>query len=691
MLDQYQRRFCQATAPRIRLLAPAGSGKTASLLWRCKAIYERKGGSARFLVVTFTRAARDELKKRLADPPFAAMRTSVEIATLNGWGFRRVRQAFHAPQLRVSEKERSFCFQNSLQPVWRRHDLIRGLVENNAPYAVGRAVMNLVDLLKSLGFVHDPFSLEACQARLEELRELNMLVILERALSDLLGDGRAKIASIEGDLMRFLDFWRDACTALIEQSLFTLEDQKYVAYLLLKKQLEAGRRPVGGSRLTHVLIDEFQDINPLDLALIKAIVDLNSSEIAIVGDDDQAIFEWRGASFRFILEPERHIGGEFETYILQRNYRCAPNLIRHALNLIDLNKNRVKKEVVPVRTDAARIDILRRRYFEESIDEVMNLVRRFQSERRKDGDRLARFALVSRKRAQLIPYQILLAAEEIPFCAAEDLQIFLSEAFDRLINALEVCQRAKQRARSRQVVLDVVGLCDLVKRYPLSKKDRTALETWLMRQAPRSYADGLDALARYRGPLKGPNEDGAMSEAFARAIRLLLWAESVSDAIDAISVTMSGLDKDYGKSQEDIFYSDPPFFYLSRFAARYGTDFDRFIDDLEKAKATLAKLPPDEDDQEGGEDVWSAPIHLMTALRAKGKEFDTVVLLDVNDGIWPNVHAETPEQKEQERRLFYVAMTRAKRHLLATLSDRIGEKVSIPSPFLAEAGLLPGA
>ena len=78
----------------------------------------------------------------------------------------------------------------------------------------------------------------------------------------------------------------------------------------------------------------------------------------------------------------------------------------------------------------------------------------------------------------------------------------------------------------------------------------------------------------------------------------------------------------------------------------------------------------------------------MTALRAKGREFDTVVMLDVVDGIWPLRAASGSERKlEGERRLFYVAMTRARKRLILTTSGRIGDKVTIPSPFLAEAGL----
>ena len=615
------------------------------------------------------------------------MRSNVEVATLNGWGFRRVKQAYHAPKLQTSERDRSFCFQNSLQPVWRRHDLVRELVERHAAQTVGRTVMNLIDLLKSMGFVHEPFSYEAVRRRLDELAELNLVRLLDKALGQLAEDAAGKRSAFENLFLPFLDFWREACAALIEQSLFTMEDQKYVALLLLRAQLEANKRPVGGSRITHVVVDEFQDINPLDLALLRTVTELNGSELTIVGDDDQAIFEWRGATFRYILEPEKYLGGKFDTYILERNYRCPANLLAHSMRLIELNRNRVRKNAFPVRQERAEIDVLRSDYFEGSIDKVRTLVREFAGSGRGPGAERQRLALISRKRAQLIPYQILLASEDIPFCAAEDLQIFLSEAFDRLIEALSVCSNARGRSRPSTIVTDLVQLCNLVKRYPLAKKDRETLSAWLTRQNPRTYDAGIEALSNYRGPLKGPNEEGAMSLAFAAAIRPLIGAQTVSEALDALSDHMTGLDKDYGKSQEDIFYSDPPFFYLARFAERFGEDFDGFIEALERAKAQLAQLPVEEAEAGDESEVWRRPIHLMTALRAKGKEFDTVVLLDVNDGIWPSVHAERPEEKEQERRLFYVAMTRAKRRLLLTVSGRIGERIAVPSPYLAEAGL----
>lgn len=678
-LDVYQEAFCASSAENIRLLAPAGSGKTHSLLWRCLSVYEARGGSARFLVVTFTRAARDELRKRLSAPEFASIKNSVEVATLNSWGWRRVRQNYHSPKLHVSDADRSFCVQNVLQPIWKKHELLKGAIEAQA-FSAGKTIMNLIDLFKSLGFEHRA-SNEQSLAHMAKVEALGLRPIIDAAFKELKGFGTNDLFS-DNSLDSFLTFWREACEHLFEQALFTLEDQKYAALLDLQVQREAGRRPVGGTRFTHLLVDEFQDVNPLDLALLQEIAAWHQSSVTIVGDDDQAIFEWRGATFRYIVHPDEHFGCRFETFILQKNYRCPRNLVEASQRLIRLNKNRVPKDVIAVQEKDADIQVVAGPDFSASLDKVTDEVARFAESRL--GSSGSRIALVSRKRAQLIPYQILLASRGIPFCAAEDLQVFLSKAFDNLTQVLAIRERCDDRPRGRQIADDLIHMCDLVKRYPIKKAEKQALQRHLMAANPRNYSEGLDRLAAYDGPLKGPNDDSAMSQSFAGAIRSVLAPDTVAGVIDALSDHMTGLEKDYGKSHEDIFYSDPPFFYLAQFARRYGDDFGRFIDDLNEAARQLAQLPADDD---AYADIWAAPVHLMTALRAKGKEFHTVIMLDVNDGIWPTVHAETVEQKEQERRLFYVAMTRAKERLILSWSGRIGANVTSISPFVREAKL----
>ena len=86
----------------------------------------------------------------------------------------------------------------------------------------------------------------------------------------------------------------------------------------------------------------------------------------------------------------------------------------------------------------------------------------------------------------------------------------------------------------------------------------------------------MKSIANYRGPLKGANEQGTMSNAFASCISQFLDARSVSDAIDSISHDFNGLEKNYGRAHDDIFYADPPFLYLGEFAKRYDRDFGAF-------------------------------------------------------------------------------------------------------------------
>jgi DNA helicase-2/ATP-dependent DNA helicase PcrA len=265
------------------------------------------------------------------------------------------------------------------------------------------------------------------------------------------------------------------------------------------------------------------------------------------------------------------------------------------------------------------------------------------------------------------------------FYAAEDLQIFLSDAFENLKRVIEIVQNAY--VRNRRCVEDFLELANLVYRYRLKKFDESNIKKFLQLSQPRSLADVIERMREYPDPIK--NVDTAAIK-IANSIEILTSADSVSDLIESIGLYLEGLKKDYGKSIEDIFYTDPPFFYLSEFAKSYDDDMDSFLDDLDKAIATLANVPTD-DDENVGKEYFESKIHLMTALRAKGKEFDAVIILDANDGIWPNRLALENEGEEQERRLFYVAMTRAIKRLIIIYNESIvDEKVKV-SKYVDEA------
>ena len=689
-LDKSQLAFCQASPGNIRLLAPAGCGKTLCLLHRCKYLLQHSpSGRQRFLMVTFTRAARDELRQRISEEAdFSLLRDHVEVTTLNSWGYRRIRNAAFSPKLITTRTDFHFAMRNQLQPVWQKYESIRNAIQNRNAWRRNQAPRNLMDMLdafKSLGFDHvrHPSLAEFSQHwegverqglgwRLEQ--QLNQLIRFE-VLDDEVSTRDAPTQQKEVHDSFFV-FWREATEHLINSATFTLEDQKYFAYQDERRNIEQGRFLSGAASYDHVLVDEFQDINPLDLALVNAIVERNRATLTIAGDDDQAIFEWRGATPEYILDPDRFFGSRFDTFTLGVNYRSPANIVGHSQKLIAHNQRRVPKQIQAHNSRNAKIEVVDMQDLTECLEFVHGLVLNSIAL----GEDPSRVALIARKRSQIIPYQIYFASKDMSFCAAEDLQVFLSDTFDRLLHLLTIKSDSGRRQSSRQVVNDMLFLCDLAKRYPLNRNDKEGLRSFLQRSRATSIENGIAALAKYRGDLKGRNADGGTSGAIAGAIREFIDAEEVSKALLTLSDDFEGLQYDFGKSEEDIFFTDPPLFHLSEYARRYGDDYESFVDDIELAKETLVYLPPFED---GSEDsIADHPLHLMTALRAKGKEFDKVILLDVLNDIWPNKNAHTPEQLESERRVFYVGFTRAKNHVVMLTNREAGI-----SPYVEELGL----
>ncbi len=704
-LDQSQRSFCEAPSTNIRLLAPAGCGKTHSLLFRCQHLVEHaKSRSVRFLLVTFTRAAMQELSNRLdEDNRFAQFQDSIEITTLNAWGYRRIRNAVRYPKLLNPERDYHFATQNQLRPVWQNHDPIRNAIQSRnrrTRVIAPRKLMDVIDGFKSLGFDHvrhanfSTFSqhwrqleLHGLEWRIKELLgEIIDLDILDIEIEMRNGESstdalRSEIESLKREVYDvFYKFWLEAVENLLDSATFTLEDQKYYAYLNERDNIEQGRYLSGAAGYDHVFVDEFQDINPLDLALVKAIVERRRATLTIAGDDDQAIFEWRGATPYYILDPDRFFGSPFHTYTLGVNYRSPKNIVEHSQQLISHNLRREHKQVNAASSRNAQIEIRETSGLIEALEYVDAIV----NEEIQQGRSPSRVAIFGRKRSQIIPYQMHFASQKMPFCAAEDLQIFLSDAFDSLLQLLDIKPRSEVAQRSGQVIDDLLFLCDRVKRYHISNAEKQALKSHLQQSRPSSIIAATNCLAEYRGRLKGENREGRMSITMANCVREFIGANTVSDALIELSVNFEGLQRDFGKAEDDIFYADPPFFQLAEYASSYADDYDSFISDIEEARATLVYMPPFEDDNV--ENLWLHPIHLMTALRAKGKEFNTVILLDVNDGIWPNRNAETPAKQEAERRVFYVAFTRARKRVVMLVNSRMGNREAAPSPYIEELG-----
>ncbi len=145
---------------------------------------------------------------------------------------------------------------------------------------------------------------------------------------------------------------------------------------------------------------------------------------------------------------------------------------------------------------------------------------------------------------------------------------------------------------------------------------------------------------------------------------------------------LKGLERDYTKADTDTHYKEPQFFRLTEISKKYGDDFKGFYRDIERArKAGERSRTRNQDDTiNGHRNIMDFHIHLLTATRSKGHEYDAVIILDAIDDEWPNHLA---DDIEEERRLFYVALSRARKYLYFMTS---GNKLE--SRFLLETGLI---
>ena len=354
---------------------------------------------------------------------------------------------------------------NQLQSIWMNFPFVKAALAGRSRKP-NSDIMALIDNFKAIGFDHirhAPF--EAFKEHIIALRDQGLewryLDLVDHLVKlEIVGTKKKRL---EGETQptedtiykNYYRFWLKATQHLIASATFTLEDQKYFAYLDERQKADEQKPLTGAAKYDHVIVDEFQDINPLDLNLIKSIADRSRASITIVGDDDQAIFEWRGTTPSYILRPDHFFSRPFHTYTLAINYRSPANVVRLSQKLIAQNKRRVMKDTQPHRENNAAIIVQQT----DSIDDSLDLAFGLYTDHLKDSSSATQLALIGRKQAQLIPYQIYLASKNIPFYAAEDLQIFLSKTFDRLLELLELKLSSDRRMRSYQVVDDLVKLC----------------------------------------------------------------------------------------------------------------------------------------------------------------------------------------------------------------------------------------
>ena len=212
-------------------------------------------------------------------------------------------------------------------------------------------------------------------------------------------------------------------------------------------------------------------------------------------------------------------------------------------------------------------------------------------------------------------------------------------------------------------------------------RDKSTIRSNLIIGYYQSYDEVVEALK----PMSKSKRISKLNCEAIEALTAFFKTKTAEDMLNCVNEYFDGFRQDYQKSDDDIFYSDPPFAELAAFSRRYVYDFEKFYQDVELAVDTLASViqVADDNDEVSNESkqAFKTKLHLMTALRTKGREFDSVFLLQANMDIWPIKKAVLNGRIEAERRLFYVAVTRAKKRLIFI------KGTGTESPFLKEMGI----
>ena len=427
-------------------------------------------------------------------------------------------------------------------------------------------------------------------------------------------------------------------------------------------------------RWRYLLIDEFQDTNTLQYAWIRVLAG-TTGQVFVVGDDDQAIYGWRGAKVENVQQFLRDFPGA-KTIKLEQNYRSTSTILQAANSVIARNGGRLGKQLWTAGEDGERI-ALYAAYNEQ--DEARFVIERIRDHIRERGS-AKDCAILYRSNAQSRNFEEQLIQRDIPYRVYGGQRFFeRAEVKDALAYLRLTANRHDDAAFERAVNTPTRGIGE---RTLDALRRRTRGENVSMWQAALTeLAGGSELAGRAKNALKAFL---ALIDEMARTFSAdLTLAEQIDHAI-----THTGLRDHYekdsrGNGEARVENLDE----LANVASRFELTPDDIEAGLSELSAFLSHATLEAGENQG--EAWDDCVQLMTLHSAKGLEFPLVFLVGMEEGLFPSQRSVDDEGRlEEERRLAYVGITRARDRLFVTHAESRrmhgSEMLARPSRFLGE-------
>ncbi|HTF87709.1 MAG TPA: UvrD-helicase domain-containing protein [Planctomycetota bacterium] len=630
-LNPEQRRAVLTTEGPVLVLAGAGSGKTRVITVRIAHLLASGVEPRAILAMTFTNKAAGEMRERVAELVGKQKAAELTVGTFHAFCLKLLKE--HAELLGYP---RDFAICDSSDQLGALKGALRELRVAETSIQPG-ALHSRISLEKNRLGTAESFSAAAADDR-EELI------------------GRA--------WQRYEDHLRRAKS-------MDFDDLLLNAVRLVREHPNV--KKALAARFRFVMVDEYQDTNSPQYEIVKAIAGAHRN-LCVVGDDDQSIYGWRGADVTKILSFEKDFRGA-TTVRLETNYRSTSQILGAANRVIENNPKRHAKTLQsflgsgdPVLAMTMADDNVEA---ERVVLEINELVRRGKA-------KLSDFAILFRTGTQPRLFEQQLRARNMPYVLVGGMSFFDRKEVRDVLAFLRLCRQPDNEVSLLRVI-----------NTPPRGVGKTSIDR-LLEFATENAISVPAALAR-AGEIE--KLDPRALEAILAFQRLLATAMERAQLISLQALVLRVIDAVGYRGEVERLYPDPKtqtdrwaaVLEVANFARNHeqrvkGASLETFLDEL----AVNAEDRKDDDSKDKTREV----VTLMTLHAAKGLEFARVYLVGVEEGILPHQRAVEEDTIEEERRLMYVGITRAQRHLTITSCaerSKYGTRVACsPSRFLFE-------
>ncbi|MFM2269205.1 MAG: hypothetical protein RL757_2646 [Bacteroidota bacterium] len=639
-LNPVQQQAVTQTDGAVLVVAGPGSGKTRVLTYRIAHIIESGVAPWEILSLTFTNKAAREMKERLEK-------------VVGERGNRVWAGTFHAIFARILRNEATLIGFPSSFTIYDSDDS-RSLIRN---------------IVKELNLNKEHYGESAVLSRISSAKS-NLLPARAYAENMPLRE-EDKIAK-RPELYRIYDEYAKRCK---RAGAMDFDDLLLQTFFLFQQHPETCQKYQ--QRFKYILVDEFQDTNYLQYAILKklALYPNSPQNLCAVGDDAQSIYAFRGATIENILQ----FGKDFpnlQTFKLEQNYRSTTHIVEAANEIISFNRRQIQKKIWTEKTDAQTIKLIKTLSDQEESKRVADLILEHKNRFHLKNHEIA---ILYRTNSQSRPFEESLRRVNVPYRVFGGTSFYQRKEVKDVIAYLRLIVNQNDDEALRRII-----------NYPRRGIGDSTLDK-IAKMAAERVQTLWETLPQYEGTARERNA----LQVFISTMKAFIDRSKKGDAYEITNfvVKQSGL--------MDMLKQDTSLEGLGRIenvsallnAIAEFVENDELIDEIttpDKSLTTYLQniaLVSDSDNKKDDDDK----VTLMSVHSAKGLEFKSVFVVGMEENLFPSfMSLDTPEGLDEERRLFYVAVTRAQDFLTLTFAAsryRFGQlKYCDPSRFLEEIG-----